>query len=145
MARVFIGVGSNIDPEANVRKALKLLGETVHLLKISEFFRTDPLGNRNQPVFYNGVVEVETELAPADLKFAVLREIEHQLGRERGEDKYAPRPIDLDILIYDNIVISNDEMRLPDPDILQRPFLVALRVHRRPRHALAGQRRAMQT
>lgn len=122
MARVFIGVGSNIDPESNVQSALKLLGKRVLIVKISTFYRTQPLGRTDQPSFYNGAVEIETVLPPDELK-RVIRGIEADLGRVRTDDKYAPRTIDLDILIYDDAVISSTQMTVPDPEITERAFL----------------------
>jgi 7,8-dihydro-6-hydroxymethylpterin-pyrophosphokinase len=58
-----------------------------------------------------------------ELKHQVLRNIEADLGRERSEDKYAPRTIDLDLIAYDDLVIERDDLTLPDPQILRRPFL----------------------
>lgn len=123
MARVFIGVGSNINPEENVRQALRLLGREVPIVAISTFYRTQAEGRAGQPPFYNGVVEVVTEMPPAQLKHSVLRPIEEKLGRTRGEDKYAPRTIDLDVLLYDDLVAAEKGLRIPDPQIAQRAFL----------------------
>lgn len=123
MPRVFVSVGSNIDPVENVRKALRLLHEHIPIKAISIFYRTEPEGRPDQPVFYNGVVEIETDISPLDLKWSVLRKIEDELGRVRSEDKYAPRTIDLDVIIYGDEVISNDDLLVPDPQISERPFL----------------------
>lgn len=123
MARAFIGVGSNIDPETNVRKALQLLAHQVRIVGISTFYRTPPLGRPDQPPFWNGVVDVDTDILPIELKHNVLQEIEDELGRVRTEDKYAPRTIDLDIIIYGNIVIASSQLTIPDPGIARRAFL----------------------
>ncbi|MGD8238092.1 MAG: 2-amino-4-hydroxy-6-hydroxymethyldihydropteridine diphosphokinase [Armatimonadota bacterium] len=123
MARAFVSVGSNIAPADNVLLALRRLAGEVRIVAVSTFYRTAPLGRPEQPDFYNGVVAVETELSPADLKHAVLRHIEEQLGRERTEDKYAPRTIDLDVLLYDELVMDTGGLAIPDPDIARRPFL----------------------
>ncbi len=122
MCRVFVSVGSNISPEANIPKALKLLAKRVVVVGISRFFLTEPLGTVG-PAFYNGVIEIETSLSPRDLKYQVLREIENTLGRLRGPDKYAPRPIDLDVIVYEDSIIDEPDLKIPDPDITQRPFL----------------------
>ena len=74
-------------------------------------------------MFYNCVVEIETGLAPRDLKFRLLRRIESELGRTRGSDKFAARTIDLDLILYDDLVMTDDDLTLPDPDITLRPFL----------------------
>jgi dihydroneopterin aldolase/2-amino-4-hydroxy-6-hydroxymethyldihydropteridine diphosphokinase len=123
MARVFIGIGSNLNPEENVRRALMLLGEGVCIVGISTFYLTEAEGRPEQPPFYNGIVEVETDFPPSELKHSVLRRIEEKLGRKRSEDKYAPRTIDLDVIIYDNVMINTDDFVIPDPEIGIRPFL----------------------
>lgn len=123
MARVFVGVGSNINPEANIRDALSLLAERARITGISTFYRTDAEDRPGQPPFYNGVVEIETDTPPAELKHSVLCAIESRLGRVRSSDKYAPRTIDLDILIYDDLIIRSDDLVIPDPQIQRRAFL----------------------
>jgi dihydroneopterin aldolase/2-amino-4-hydroxy-6-hydroxymethyldihydropteridine diphosphokinase len=123
MPRVFVGVGSNIDPERNVREALRLLRRRVPVAAISTFYRTDPEGRPEQPPFYNGVVEIATDIPPEELKRSVLRQIEDELGRRRTDDKYAPRTIDLDVLVYGDRVARSDEITVPDPQIESRAFL----------------------
>lgn len=123
MARAFIGIGSNIDPETNVFCAVRLLRRETGIARVSMFYRTLPEGRPEQPPFYNGVVEIETDIPPEKLKHSVLRKIEAELGRVRRHDKYAPRTIDLDVLIYDDLVLDTDGLRLPDPQIRERAFL----------------------
>lgn len=117
MVRVFIGVGSNIDPANNVQRGILLLSRFVGVRGISTFYLTAPVERPGRGAFYNGVVEVETDIPPERLKESVLQVVERELGRVRTADKYAPRPIDLDILIYDSLVESID------PEIRDRPFL----------------------
>lgn len=131
MARAFISIGSNIDPEINVRDALLRIGASARITAISSVYRTEPVGPPGQPPFYNCVAELETELTPRDLKFRLLRRIESELGRVRGADKFAPRTIDLDLILYDELVMTDGDLTLPDPDILARPFLAV------PLHELA--------
>jgi 2-amino-4-hydroxy-6-hydroxymethyldihydropteridine diphosphokinase len=131
MARAFISIGSNIDPETNVKEALRRLGSSARIKAISTVYRTEPVGPPDQPPFYNCVVELETELAPRELKFRLLRRIESELGRTRGSDKFAARTIDLDLILYDELVMTAEDLTLPDPDILARPFLAV------PLHELA--------
>lgn len=123
MARAFVSVGSNIDPETNVRTALLRLSKETDLRAISTIYLTEPLGRQGQPPFYNCVIEIETSLPPAELKFGVLRNIEAGLGRRRSDDKFAPRAIDLDLILYNGLVMTTPELTLPDPEILERPFL----------------------
>ena len=123
MARAFISIGSNIDPETNVRNAILRLTETARVKAISTVYRTEPIGPPGQPPFYNCVVEIETDLPPRDLKFRLLRRLESEMGRTRGTDKFAARTIDLDLILYDELVTTAEDITLPDPDILRRPFL----------------------
>jgi 2-amino-4-hydroxy-6-hydroxymethyldihydropteridine diphosphokinase len=120
---VYIGVGSNIDPENNILSACALLKENAGLTGISVFYRTEPVGNRNQPRFYNGVVGIRTALTPESLKRDVLRAIESSLGRVRTGDRNAPRTIDLDILLFGDLVIRSGTLVIPDPYIEVRPFV----------------------
>ena len=144
MGRAFISVASNIDPAENVRRALRLLSREVRIVAVSTFYRTRPLGRPEQDDFYNGVLEVQTGVPPAELKHAVLRRIEEQLGRERTEDKYGPRTVDLDVLLYDELVMDTDDLVLPDPDIPHRPFL-AIPLHElAPELVLPGSGRPIQ-
>jgi 2-amino-4-hydroxy-6-hydroxymethyldihydropteridine diphosphokinase len=123
MAHAFISIGSNIDPTVNVRAAVQALAESVRIARISTVYLSEAEGSLPQPRFYNCVVEVRTELQPAYLKFKVLRRIEAELGRCRTGDRYAPRTIDLDLILYDDVVLNTDGIVLPDPEIARRPFL----------------------
>jgi dihydroneopterin aldolase/2-amino-4-hydroxy-6-hydroxymethyldihydropteridine diphosphokinase len=123
MERIFIGVGSNVEPERNVRQALLLLARQVRLVALSSFYLTEPHGRPDQPPFVNGVAEIATSLEPLALKRGVLRLIEERLGRRRSDDKDAPRTIDLDLLLWGDRVTGGEELRLPDPLIASRPFL----------------------
>ena len=123
MARVFIAVGSNVEPEKNVPEALRLLDARARITGVSTFYLTEPLVRPGQPLFYNGVVEVETVLKPLELRETVLRPIEKRLKRVRLTDKHAPRTIDLDIIVYGDIVLDAEGLRLPDHEIQERPFL----------------------
>lgn len=123
MPRVFLGIGSNIDPEYNVPAALRLLAAHARIAAISTFHRTEPIGRPEQQPYYNGVVEIASEMPPLELKTAVLAPIEEQLGRRRGADRYAARTIDIDILLYDDLVVADGTLRIPDPDIRTRAFV----------------------
>lgn len=145
MARVFIGVGSNIEPERNVREALRRLAREVTIVGVSTFYRSDPVGGPPQPRYVNGVVLVETDMPAADLKLLVLEPIEQALGRDRvTEQKAGPRTIDLDILLYDDLVVSSSTLVLPDPRIEERPFLAVPLSELAPRGILPGTRRTFE-
>jgi 2-amino-4-hydroxy-6-hydroxymethyldihydropteridine diphosphokinase len=123
--RVFVGVAANIQPEKNIMHALKLLGEQIEITGISTFYRTMPIGRPEQPPYLNGVLEAYVHCSPRDLKCGVLREIERQLGRIRSEDKYAARPIDLDLLMFGEEAFAEEDLAVPDPDLCERAFLAA--------------------
>ena len=123
MTVAYVGVGSNVDPEANVPAALRRLARRVRVTGSSTFYRTAALRAPGTPDFVNGVWRVETELGPRELKFEVLRPIEEELGRRRTADTYAPRTIDLDVLLCGAAVVREPDLTLPDPDILERPFV----------------------
>lgn len=125
MTRAYIGVGANIDPAANILRALALLHkqERVTVLASSTFYRTAPLNRPEQEDYANGVWSVETDAAPYELKLEILRDIETALGRIRSADACAARPIDLDLLLYGDRVVDEDSLALPDPDIRTRPFV----------------------
>ena len=118
----YIGLGSNIEPEKNIPAALQLLGEEVTIKAVSSFYRTPAIDRPEDPDFYNGVAAIMTDRSARTLKFGILRAIESQLGRQRTQDTYAPRTIDLDLLLYDSLVCDDPGFRLPDGDI-ERPFV----------------------
>ena len=119
----YIGVGSNIEPESNITDALTRLSKHVYITGISSFYKTAPLLRENQDDYLNGVWQISTSMSPEDLKFVVLRRIEKELHRNRDSDKYAPRTIDLDLLLYGDEVIQEDNLTIPDPDISKRSFI----------------------
>ncbi|MFB3881528.1 MAG: 2-amino-4-hydroxy-6-hydroxymethyldihydropteridine diphosphokinase [Armatimonadota bacterium] len=142
MARAYLSVGSNIEPAANLRRALRLLARRVKVMGISTVYETRPEGGRAQPPYYNCVVEVDTEAPPSELKRSVLRAIEDELGRKRGADRFASRTIDLDLILYGDLVVSTEELALPDVEIRERPYLAAGVAELNPQLAMpdAGER-----
>jgi len=125
MHEVYISIGSNIDPHTHIPQALKLMDETpgLHVNRVSTFYCTPPLGRPEQDPYRNGAVGVQCDEQPDRLKFQILRPIETRIGRKRTSDAYAPRPIDLDILLFDTIVQHTDGLTLPAPDIRTRAFV----------------------
>ena len=104
---VVIGLGSNIDPEANLEQAVLELKSRFKVSKRSQWTRTKPIGIQDQPDFYNGALLMETELEQQNLK-KELKRIEDILGRDRSLPKFGPRTIDLDILIWNKKVVDKD-------------------------------------
>lgn len=122
MSVAFVSVGANIEPERNIRAALVALQERTRVVGSSTFYRTEPIGRRDQPRYVNGVWRIETEIPATKIKTAVLQPIEDGLGRVRTGDKYSLRTIDLDLILYDDLVIKEEDLTLPHPDIV-RPFV----------------------
>ena len=104
---VVIGLGSNIDPEANLEQAVLELKSRFKVSKRSQWTRTKPIGIQDQPDFYNGALLMETELEQQSLK-KELKRIEDILGRDRSLPKFGPRTIDLDILVWNKKVVDED-------------------------------------
>ena len=138
LTTAYVGVGSNIEPEHHIRQALDLLRRQVDVTGSSTFYRTAPLAGRDEPSFLNGVWQIKTGLAARALKFDVLRSIEADLGRIRTTDKYAARSIDLDVLIYGELVINEPDLQIPDPDIRKRSFIAVPLLELAPELALPG-------
>ena len=120
----YVALGSNLgDKEANLRKALELLQERgVEIVKTSTFISTEPYGVTDQPQFLNGVCEVRTSLVPLALLHTLL-EIEQEMGRVRLRH-WGERNIDLDLLLYEDVVLDTPELKLPHPDMQNRDFVL---------------------
>lgn len=121
----YIGLGANLgDPARQVTEAVARLRELpeVEVLKTSRLYRTPPLGPPGQPWYVNAVVQVRTRLTPEELMRQLLL-IERQMGRERGE-RWGPRVIDLDLLLYDGEVSSGPELTVPHPEMHRRAFVL---------------------
>ncbi len=123
--RVYLGIGSNLgDRLTNIKAAIEHLEvlEGLHLKKLSSLYETEPVDGPPQGRFLNGVVEVETTLFPFEL-LAKLKEIELKLGRERTVPD-GPRTIDLDILLYQDLVMDEGDLKIPHPRMSQRGFVL---------------------
>ncbi len=143
MATAYIALGSNIEPCVNIKAALALLAGQCRLMAVSRFYRSRPLNRPEQDDFINGVCIIETAHSPRHLKYNILRPIEEALGRIRSGDAYAARTIDLDILLYDDVVTEEDGLTIPDPDICERPFLFLPLLDLEPRIWIPGTGRAL--
>lgn len=124
-----IALGSNLDSrfgnrEANLREAVRRVGELGEVQAVSSFHDTEPAGYVEQPRFLNGALLLETELAPVELMRALLG-VERAMGREReGAVAKGPRLIDLDLLLYDDQVVETEELTLPHPEMQERRFVI---------------------
>ena len=121
----FIGLGSNLaDPVAQVSRALDALGglPQTRVVRRSSLYRSAPVGYLEQPDFINAVAQLETELAPRRLLDALLA-LEHECGRTR-EFCNAPRTLDLDVLLYDDLVHCEHGLNIPHPQMHLRAFVL---------------------
>ncbi|MFP4079705.1 MAG: 2-amino-4-hydroxy-6-hydroxymethyldihydropteridine diphosphokinase [Ectothiorhodospira sp.] len=123
---VFIGIGANLnDPALQVRRALEALDglPRCRLVRASALYRNPPMGPRDQPDYVNAVCALETELSPEGLLEA-LQAVEARHGRQRGEKRWGPRTLDLDLLLYGDRVLDAPHLTVPHPGIAQRAFVL---------------------
>lgn len=121
----YIGIGANMgDKRKNIDDAINIINNSNHtkVTKISEFYETKPVGYEEQDDFLNCAIEIETLLNPVEL-VRYLLSIEKELKRERVI-RWGPRTIDLDILLYDDIISSKDEIVIPHPRMHERMFVL---------------------
>lgn len=123
--RAYIGVGSNLDPLANVTSALAELDEipATRCVLRSSLYRSAPMGPTDQPDYINAVAGLDTDLSAPELLRA-LQEIEARHGRERGPVRWGPRTLDLDLLLYGDRRIDTPELMVPHPGLHERPFVL---------------------
>ena len=129
MNRIFLGLGSNLgDRGQNIKNAMMDLERWgVKVLRTSSLYVTEPVGSKEQPIkehpsFYNMAVEVSTDRQPEDLLMVVLA-VERSLGRERTV-KWAPRIVDIDILLYGDAVVDMPGLKIPHPLMTERRFVL---------------------
>ena len=119
----YIGIGSNLGNKTDLcKQALVKLNKAGRVTKISSYYRTEPVGYREQDDFINMVAEVETVLSPADL-LTLCHAIEDELGRSRLV-RWGPRTIDLDILLYGSLQVNTADLVIPHPLMASRGFVL---------------------
>ncbi len=125
MTEAFIGIGSNLDDKrGNCSRALDTLAaqNEITMIHTSSLYHTEPYGDIEQDWFVNSVAKVETELDPFEL-LKLLKAIESEFGRVRNV-KGGPRTLDLDMLFYDDLVLSQDRLTIPHPLSHERAFVL---------------------
>lgn len=142
MPLAYVGLGANLgDRRAALEGAVAELGRTpgVRVKRVSSFHETAPVGGPPQPDYLNGVVEVETDLDARAL-LDLLLAIERRFGRERRE-RWGPRTLDLDLLLYGDRVIEEPGLSVPHPRMAERAFVLAPLCELTPegRHPVLGQ------
>ena len=140
MHKVYLGLGSNLgDKEENIRKAIALIGERVgEVVRQSSLIETEPWGYESENKFLNGVILVETTLSPRQL-LKTTQQIERDLGRRKKKNRlnvylskclskrqksYSDRPIDIDILLYDDLTVDEPDLKIPHPLMHERDFVM---------------------
>ncbi len=122
--RAFVGLGANLgDREATISRAVELLSDAagVEVVAVSRLRETEPWGPVAQPTYLNGAAELETELPPRAL-LHVLLAVEQALGRDRTGERWGPRTIDLDLLLYEDAEIDEPGLAVPHPRLHERRF-----------------------
>jgi 2-amino-4-hydroxy-6-hydroxymethyldihydropteridine diphosphokinase len=123
MTKVYLGLGANVGNAAEqIQQAIVLLSEKAKLVAQAPLYVTRPYGLADQPDFLNGAVAIETELGLEELR-TFTKEIEDRLGRVRGV-RNGPRSIDIDILLYGNVVRDEPELKVPHRDLTRRDFVL---------------------
>ena len=129
-ATAAIALGSNLPssfgtPAENLHEALRRMSALGRVKAVSSFHTTAPVGYHDQPQFVNAAALLETTLSPLELLHGLLA-IEHAMGRDRASaPPKGPRIIDLDLLLYDDVILTTPELTLPHPAMHQRAFVLA--------------------
>jgi 2-amino-4-hydroxy-6-hydroxymethyldihydropteridine diphosphokinase len=137
--KVYLGLGTNLgDKEANMLKAISLIGERVgRVVRQSSFIETEPWGFESAHQFLNAVILVETERTPREV-LLLTQQIERDLGKRKehatqrsklsnsklSNSKYTDRPMDIDILLYDDLTIDEPDLKIPHPLMHERNFVM---------------------
>lgn len=122
MARVYVSAGSNIRPERHLRLACRELERRFGTLEVSSVYRNPPVGVEGED-FLNLVAAFDTGLSPAEVAES-LEQIHALTGRERGGERYGPRTLDLDLLLYDDLVQDGPGPTLPREDVVKYDFVL---------------------
>ena len=123
MTRAYVGLGANLGPrEVTLLRAADLLAaaDGVEVVAVSQLRETDPVGVVEQPPFLNGAIALDTSLSPRAV-LELLLEVEEELGRVRGE-RWGPRTVDLDLLVYGDERVDEDGLHVPHPRLHERRF-----------------------
>ena len=125
--QVFIGLGSNLgDKVWNLQETIRLISERVGaVVRQSSFLETEPWGFESENTFVNAVICCETEKTPREV-LVLMQQIEREMGRTRKSSSggYSDRPIDIDILLYDNLTVDEPDLKIPHPLMHQRDFVM---------------------
>ena len=126
--RVFLGLGSNLgNRQANIERAIELISERVgEVIRRSSLIETEPWGFESENIFLNGVILCETTLTPRQV-LRKTQKIERDMGRKKKTvncQLYSDRPIDIDILLYDDLTVDEPDLKIPHPLMQERDFVM---------------------
>ncbi len=140
MARIFVGVGSNMDRERNIRAGLRALSSAFGALTVSTIYESEAVGFAGDN-FFNLVVAFDSAQSPEQVA-AALSAIEYQFGRDRGGGRFAPRTLDLDLLLYNDLVRHDREIHVPREDVTKYAFVLRplVEIAGDLRHPVSGER-----
>lgn len=131
MARVYLSIGSNINKEKNISSSVRVLQKYFGPLDISNVYETEAVGFKGDD-FHNLVVGFDTENSPKEISH-IIRQIEADHDRTRGKELFESRTLDVDLLLYGDLVMQMDGVNIPHPDILRYNFVL------KPLAELAGE------
>lgn len=123
MNTAYLSLGSNIEPVANMVRAVERLAQATTLIAVSTVWECPPVGLIDQANFLNGAAIIQTNLSANELKTTILRPIERDLGRVWQADKNAPRPMDIDIMVFNRDSLQLGNRQIPDDELLYRAFV----------------------
>ena len=123
MHKIYLSLGSNIgETRKNLEEAMEALAEKVEITAVSSYYETEPVGYKDQSWFLNIAVAGETVLAPYEL-LSFTQSIEQGMGRVKLI-RFGPRNIDIDILLYDDLILNDEALTIPHPRMTERAFVV---------------------
>jgi 2-amino-4-hydroxy-6-hydroxymethyldihydropteridine diphosphokinase len=122
MSKIYLSLGSNINPRANLKASIEILSSFMNVLRISPVYLSSPWGVKEQDNFLNLVLEGTTDLSAMELLEATQK-VESEMGRVRTV-KNGPRCLDIDILLFDDLVLDTERLKIPHPGLLDRDFML---------------------
>lgn len=140
MAKVYLGLGSNIDPGKYLSLGIRELARRYGTLEVSNIYRSKPVGFDGDD-FLNLVVGMETECSPEEIHDSI-EELHELANRRRNETRFSPRTLDIDLLLYDDLIINDGALHIPREDILEYSFVLCPLAEIAPqlKHPLTGKR-----
>ena len=122
MAKIYLGLGSNVEPEKYLQLGIRELGQRFAVLEMSNIYRSKAVGFDGAD-FLNLVLGFDSDLSPSEIHQSI-DDIHRVAGRQRGESRFSPRTLDIDLLLYDDLVLDAGPIRVPRTDILKYSFVL---------------------